>query len=263
GAPMTAAVWVPVTVERLALRGALPGCRVVRTGMGPRRAAAAGAAAGLAGSGAVVAGVAGGLDPRMRPGDLVVATEVRAGGAVTAVPSAPLLAGAVRRLGLPVHAGPVVCTPTLTGGPARARLAATRAPAVEMEAAGLAGAMAAAAGGTGAGGTGAAGAGGTLGGVPFAVLRAVADTAAHPLLRPGTPGRALRALAALRRAAPAVRQWAAATGPREVLLAGPRPFRTGVEPAGETVGAGPPPRPPPAGRGGRGGPAPAPPAAVG
>ncbi len=198
---MTATVCVPLTFERLALRGALPGCRVVRTGMGPRRARAAGAAAGLARSGAIVAGVAGGLDPRVRPGDIVVATEVRAGAAVTPVPSAPLLAGAVRRLGLPVHTGPVICTTTVAGGPALARLAATGALAVEMEAAALAEAA---------------------GGAPFAVVRAVLDTTAHPLLRPGTPARALRALANLRRVAPAVRQWAAATGERQVVLASAR-----------------------------------------
>jgi 4-hydroxy-3-methylbut-2-enyl diphosphate reductase len=205
---MTATVCVPLAVERLALRGALPGCRVLATGMGASRARAAADLAGLAGTALLVAGVAGGLDPRVRPGDLVVASEVwanevragevragevRAGGAVTPVPSAPLLAGALRRLGLPVHVGPVVCTPTVSSGAALARLAATGAIAVEMEAAALAE---------------------VAGGAPFAVVRAVVDTPAHPLLRPGTPARALRALRNLRRAAPAIVAWAAATGER-------------------------------------------------
>jgi 4-hydroxy-3-methylbut-2-enyl diphosphate reductase len=190
---VTATVCVPLAVERLALRGALRGCRVIGTGMGARRARAAAERAGLAGTALIVAGVAGGLDPRLRPGDLVVASEVRAaGGAVTPVPSAPLLAGALRRLGLPVHLGPVVCTPTVCGGAELARLAATGAVAVEMEAAALAEVAA---------------------GAPFAVVRAVLDTPAHPLLRPGTPVRTLRALRSLRRAAPAIRAWTVAAWP--------------------------------------------------
>jgi 4-hydroxy-3-methylbut-2-en-1-yl diphosphate reductase len=262
---MTLTVCVPLAVERLALRGALPGCRVLGTGMGPRRAAAAARAAGLgtavsaangaaagnavgtAGSAVLVAGVAGGLDPSVRPGDLVVATEIRAvdaraggiratgmgaggiraaGGAVTPVPSAPLLAGAIRRLGLPVHLGPVASTPTVVTGAARARLAATGALAVEMEAAALAAQIGAAALGAPepasalppervgppAADMEAAALAAAAGQVPFAMVRAVVDTTDHPLLRPGTPARALRALVNLRRAAPAIRQWAAAVG---------------------------------------------------
>jgi 4-hydroxy-3-methylbut-2-enyl diphosphate reductase len=236
---VTVTVCVPLAVERLALRGALPGCRVLGTGMGPRRAAAAARAAGLgsavssgvgaaagpgvdtAVSGVLVAGVAGGLDPSVRPGDLVVATEIRAvdtrsaeigaaGGAVTPVPSASLLASAIRRLGLPVHLGPVISTPTLTTGAARARLAATGALAVEMEAAALAAEIGAAAVTPEPAPEPAAALAAEAGQVPFAMVRAVVDTADRPLLRPGTPVRALRALANLRRAAPAIRHWAAA-----------------------------------------------------
>jgi 4-hydroxy-3-methylbut-2-enyl diphosphate reductase len=240
---VTVTVCVPLAVERLALRGALPGCRVLGTGMGPRRAAAAaraaglgaatGAATGIASGGVLVAGVAGGLDPSVRPGDLVVATEIRAvdtraaesgagEGAVTPVPSAPLLADAIRRLGLPVHLGPVASTPTVITGAARARLAATGALAVEMEAAALAAEIGVAAlasppppalapePAAALAPELATALAAEAGQVPFAVVRAVVDTADRPLLRPGTPVRALRALATLRRAAPAIRQWAAA-----------------------------------------------------
>jgi 4-hydroxy-3-methylbut-2-enyl diphosphate reductase len=55
-------------------------------------------------------------------------------------------------------------------------------------------------------------------GRPFAVLRAVVDTADHPLWRPGTLARGMRGLRALSRALPAIDEWAAATGTREVLL---------------------------------------------
>ncbi|MFD0744950.1 hypothetical protein ACFQ1L_26390 [Phytohabitans flavus] len=50
-------------------------------------------------------------------------------------------------------------------------------------------------------------------------MRAVVDTPEHPLWRFGTPARGVRALRALRRAVPALQQWAAATGYRELRVA--------------------------------------------
>ena len=70
----------PMRIEALALRGAAPGARLVRTGLGPRRAAAAAPALAPAAGGQwalAVAGLCAGLDPAMRPGDVVVASEVR------------------------------------------------------------------------------------------------------------------------------------------------------------------------------------------
>lgn len=185
---MTAVVCTPLLVEQVAL-GRLPAARVLRTGMGPRPALPAGPA--------IVAGVAGGLAAHVRPGDVVVASEVRGSTAAVPIPSAPLLAGALRRLGLRVHVGPVVSRPKPVDGAARTHLAATGALAVDMESAYLAPADGA-----------------------FAVVRTIVDTPDHPLWRPGTVWRGVRALRALRRAAPAVAQWAAAAHEREVLLAG-------------------------------------------
>ena len=74
----------PLRVEQAALRGT--GLRVVHTGMGPRRAAAT--AATLGGDPVLVAGVGGALAPGIRPGDVVVASEVRLAAAPT--PSAAL-----------------------------------------------------------------------------------------------------------------------------------------------------------------------------
>jgi 4-hydroxy-3-methylbut-2-en-1-yl diphosphate reductase len=180
-------VCTPLLVEQVAL-GRLPGgARVVRTGMGPRPALPEGPA--------IVAGVAGSLSVDVRPADVVVASEVRGAGAPVAVPSAPLLAGALRRLGLRVHVGPIVSRPKPVDGAARDELAATGALAVDMESAYLAPARGA-----------------------FAVVRTIVDTPDHPLWRPGTVVRGIRALRALRRAAPAVAQWAAAAHEREVLL---------------------------------------------
>jgi len=67
------------------------------------------------------------------------------------------------------------------------------------------------------------------------VVRAIVDNPARPLRRVGMPARGLKALAQLRRTAPAINAWAAATGEREVLLATPRSFCAGVERAIDTV----------------------------
>jgi 4-hydroxy-3-methylbut-2-enyl diphosphate reductase len=204
-------ICTPLRVEHAAVGEA------VRTGMGPVRSAASAAALaspdGEPGP-VLVAGVAGALTTGIEPGDVVVASEVRGLDAPIPVTSAPLLAGALRRLGLRVHVGPIVSSPHVVDGPDRAALAATGALAVDMESAWLATA--------------------TSGG-PFAVVRTIVDTPNHPLWGPGTPARGVAALRALRRSAPALRQWAAATGEREILLASPRSFCAGVDRAIEIV----------------------------
>jgi 4-hydroxy-3-methylbut-2-enyl diphosphate reductase len=204
---MTATVCTPLRSEWFALRDRLHVADVVRTGRG----------AGDRRPGSVlVAGVAGGLRDDLRPGDLVVATEVSAGdaGAATAAcPAAPVLAGELRRSGLRVRTGPVVTVDGVVLDPARRRrLARTGALAVDNESARLLSEDA-----------------------TTAVIRAVVDTPARPLLRPGTPARGVTALASLRRAAPVIDAWAAAVGERELVLAGPRSFCAGVERAIEIV----------------------------
>jgi len=208
---MSAVLCTPLRIERAAV--GRTGLTVLRTGMGPARSARA--AATLPDEAVIVAGVGGGLTPDLRAGDIVVASELRSPDAATvAVPSAPLLAGALRRLGLTVHVGPVFSSPHLVDGAARRALAAGGALAVDMESATLA-----------------AGAAGR----PFAAVRSIVDTVDHPLWRPGTVARGVAGLRALRRAVPALEQWARATGPREVLLAAPRSFCAGVERAIDVV----------------------------
>ena len=212
----------PLRVEALAVRRGLraagqPDRGTVRvTGYGPARSRRQ--AAALAGEefGALaVAGVGGGLTDDLVPGDLVVGTEVRdARGTSVRCPSAPLLAGELRRAGLRVQAGPVVTVDRLARGPSRQRLAAGGALAADLESAPLAAAAH---------------------DRPVAVLRAVSDTPARPLLRPGIVTGGLAALRALRAASPVLAAWAAAAGPRRVLLAGPRSFCAGVERAIEIV----------------------------
>src|ERR1700754_2522437 len=150
-------VCTPLLAERIAV-GRRPGAvRVLRTGFGPHRSRAA--AHRIAAGGArpvLVVGVAGALDARMRPGDLVVADEVRGDGVEpVAVPSAAPLAAALRRAGPRGHVGPVFSSPSVVDGARRTELARTGALAVDMESAWLADAAA---------------------GGPFAVVRAVVDT---------------------------------------------------------------------------------------
>jgi 4-hydroxy-3-methylbut-2-enyl diphosphate reductase len=218
-------VLAPLAIEAGALRRGLPGAWIVRTGGGRRRAEAAKramAAGNLAGDrdGPVaVAGVCGALDPSLRPGDLVVATEVRGpDGEVVPCPSGGLVAAALGRAGLPVRLGPIVSSPALVTGPARTRLHATGALAVDLESAWLAAGVAEARSER-----------------PLAVVRAVADTPGRELRRPWTVVTGWRACRSLTRAGDALAAWAAAAGPRKVLLAGPRSFCAGVERAIEIV----------------------------
>ncbi len=205
-------ICTPLRVEQAAVRAGRPGARVVRTGMGSRRTRRR--QSRFAGEGPLgVLGVAGGLAPQVRPGDVVVASEVRSGPQVVRCPSAPLLAGALRRAGLTVHVGPIV-SGGLVGKRGRAALAATGALAVDMESAQIT-ALAA--------------------GRAVAVVRAISDTADAPLLRPGTVPRGIEALRALRTAAPIVARWAAVVDDRDVLLASPRSFCAGVERAIDIV----------------------------
>jgi 4-hydroxy-3-methylbut-2-enyl diphosphate reductase len=215
---MTVLVLAPLRIEVRALAPGLgDGAILQRTGMGPRRASAAAAAAARTNADAVaVAGFCGALDPALRPGDLVVATELRAPNATTIeCPTAGLVAGALRRRGLNVHEGPLAGTSRLVRGAARAELRATGAIAVDMESAWLAAAAA---------------------GRPLAVVRAVLDTPSRELLNPfALAGGTVRAFRALRAAAGVLDAWGRAAGPRTIALASPRASCAGVGRAVEIV----------------------------
>lgn len=206
--------------EYAALAGRVPGARLERCGMGGARVREWLAGAGeLRPTAVVVAGVAAGLDPSLRPGDVVVASEVRGpqGRAVLRA-GAPLVAE-LRRLGLRVRSGPVLTRDTLVGGPdEREALARSGALAVDMESAelvrGLAGRS-----------------------IPVAVVRVIVDTATVPLMRPATLWAGTKALATLRRLGPVLPRWAELAGPRHVVLAAPRSFCAGVERAIDIVEA--------------------------
>ncbi len=164
----------------------------------------------------VVAGLGGALAPGLEPGDLIVADRVVDpwGNEVARSASAPLLAGELGRKGLRAGVGTVVSTDHIVTGPERSTLSALGAVAVDMESTALARAD---------------------WGAPLAVLRAISDSPGAELFSPAGALGALKGLHSLRRARMALADWAAAAGPRQVLLAEPRSFCAGVLRAIETV----------------------------
>jgi 4-hydroxy-3-methylbut-2-enyl diphosphate reductase len=159
-------VCAPLSLEARALRRGLrgtadgaPGVRVIRTGYGSARAAAAAASIATSAPGMLaVGGVAGSLTEDLQVGDLVVASRVTDGVTTIECASAPLLAGELRRAGLRVTTGPIVTVDHLVRPGEHAALAATGAIAVDMESAPL---LASAGGG------------------PAVVVRAISDTPGH------------------------------------------------------------------------------------
>jgi 4-hydroxy-3-methylbut-2-en-1-yl diphosphate reductase len=177
-------VLAPMAIEEAALRS---DGRVLRTGMGPERARIAAARALAIDAGSVaIAGLCGGVDPALRPGDVVCASELRReDGTSVEVPGAYELARTARRHGLRAHVGPVVSTDRVLTPGERAEL--DGALAVDMESAWLAE---------------------SADGRPLAVLRVVVDGAGRRLADPRIALDGLRALRALRRCSSVLSEWA-------------------------------------------------------
>ncbi|MDA8147192.1 MAG: 4-hydroxy-3-methylbut-2-enyl diphosphate reductase [Actinomycetota bacterium] len=204
-------VLAPLRIEALAIGG-----DVERVGMGRAKAISAGQR--LAGSTApgrpvVLAGMGGALGGAVRPGHVVVATEVRDvdGTVQRPLDGAELLAAEFARLGCPVVTGPIVSSPRFVHGEERRRLTAGGVVAFDMESAWIADALA---------------------DHPMAVVRVVSDTAECNILSGG-----VRALASLRRVRLPIERWAGATGLSEIRLAAPRSFCAGVVRAIDIVDA--------------------------
>ena len=208
----------PMGIEARVLRAGAPHVNVVATGVGARRARRAAAMlACAAADGVAVAGFAGALSDRFAPGDLVVASELltRDGNVVAECPGASVIAGMLRRHGVPAHVGPIVSVARPVAGGRRAALARGGALVSDMESAWLAPAAA---------------------GRPFAVLRAVLDTPSHELWNPLALARSVApAWRGLRTAASVLAEWAPTIAPRELVRAAPRASCAGVERAIEVV----------------------------
>jgi 4-hydroxy-3-methylbut-2-enyl diphosphate reductase len=203
---MTLTVLAALRSEVVALR--LGGIRAARTGMGVKAHAPE-----LDGLPVAVAGVCAGVDPALQPGDVVVATELRDAESTVVLPGAAIVARGLARRGLRVWTGPIYTADTILDPAARAELQASGVLAVDMESTRLVPAN----------------------GAPFAVVRTVVDTAGRRLIDPRMLVAGVRGLAALRRVAPALEEWAQVADARTVLLASPRSFCAGVDRAIEIV----------------------------
>ncbi len=156
-------------------------------------------------------GLAHGLDPELRPGELVVATEVRStdGTPPRPLPAASLLASDLRHQGLQVRTGPIVSSPEDVSDETARELVAAGALAWDSESAWLAL---------------------ELPDHPMAAVRAIAGAKAGERI-----GVRLRALGTFLGVRASLEHWAQASGPHHVLLASPRSFCAGVERAIEIV----------------------------
>ncbi|WP_242902070.1 phosphorylase family protein [Actinomadura terrae] len=171
-------------MEARAVRRGLAATPVVVVGYRARRADRLPAAwAAL-----VTMGFGGALDERLRPGDVLVADEIRGGGDPVRCHAVSLLAGELIKDGLSVQVGPLVTTDHVVGGAERAVWAAQGARVADMES----GVVAECAGGR-----------------PVAAVRVVVDGPGRPLLHPGTFARGLAARRVLARTGPALERWGA------------------------------------------------------
>jgi 4-hydroxy-3-methylbut-2-en-1-yl diphosphate reductase len=216
-------VLAPLKLEQLALgpssRVGPVSVRVEHIGMGLAKAgqAARRLSAAPAPTAVAVTGLGGALTDGLVPGDLVVADRLidTNGNEVSVLPSAALVASELRRSGLRAKTGTVVSTDHIVTGPERAALAALGADVVDMESTAVVEAG--------------------WRGVPLAIVRAVSDSPGVELFSPAGARGVFKALRALRSSRPALADWAAAVGPREIFLAEPRSFCAGVRRAIETV----------------------------
>jgi 4-hydroxy-3-methylbut-2-enyl diphosphate reductase len=182
-------VLAPLRLEGTALRRA---GRVLVAGMGSERAAVAAARAlAIPARTVAVAGVCGGVAAELRAGDVVCATELRAGSVRRVVESGEQLAASLRSRGVRAVAGPIASVARVLDPAERRALAADGVLAVDTESAWLA---------DGANGR------------PLAVVRAVADADGRRLADPRMLVEGPRALLALRRSSAALAQWAAEAG---------------------------------------------------
>ncbi|HEX5260158.1 MAG TPA: 4-hydroxy-3-methylbut-2-enyl diphosphate reductase [Gaiellales bacterium] len=209
-------VAAPLRIEELALRSGGLDAELVHTGMGPRRSLVAGQ--GLAcrpsPAGFAVAGLCAAVSPRLRPGDVVLASRLETATRGIDLPSSVLLEEELERRGLRVHRGPVRCLDHVASAEERAGLAGSGAIAVDMESAWLLE---------------------WCDDLPRAVLRVVVEPAGRGLRSPHVAADGVRGLRSLRAAAGALDAWGRALAGRSVLRAGPRSFCAGVDRAIEIV----------------------------
>jgi 4-hydroxy-3-methylbut-2-enyl diphosphate reductase len=212
--PLT--ILAPLAIEARAARSGAPWAAVHRIGMGARRATfGAAMSAGEGPDPVLLAGFCGGLDDGLRPGDVVLPSEMQAPGGTTRCADPTILASVLRRGGLRVRVGPLASSARVVTRGRRHQMARAGALAVDMESAPVLR---------------------TLAERPVFVLRVVIDTSSHELHRPLRTAKAFAtAYRSLRQACSSLEEWASALGAREVVLGTPRASCAGVERAVEVV----------------------------
>jgi 4-hydroxy-3-methylbut-2-enyl diphosphate reductase len=130
------------------------------------------------------------VDPELRPGDVIVASELQGGKGTRKLTNPEALVDALRALGTTAQLGPIRSEDHIVRKAERELLRETGAIAVDMESRWLAEAA---------------------GERPFTVLRVVVDTPHRELLRLGAIPNGIRALATLQRIAPALETWSNTT----------------------------------------------------
>ncbi|MBC3841592.1 1-hydroxy-2-methyl-2-butenyl 4-diphosphate reductase [Streptacidiphilus sp. 4-A2] len=179
--------------ERGALRpaGRMPGVRLLRTGMvrsGPDAPSAGNWRGGVRPRAFLFAGFGAAVGPGIRPGEIVVATQVRDTlGEPVQLPGAGRLADALSHTGMTVRSGPLYTADRIVRGAERAALHADGVLCVDMETSAALRELPE--------------------GVPAAAVRVIVDTPEQELLRPGTLVHGLRAWRILRAAAPVLAAW--------------------------------------------------------
>ncbi|UGY94531.1 1-hydroxy-2-methyl-2-butenyl 4-diphosphate reductase [Streptomyces gobiensis] len=210
GGPDPLLIVCALGIEHLALRSAVRDARgtrpgpagpvaLLRTGMGPRAARRAvdrmlGDQLRTGFAGVIATGFCAGLAPGMRPGDLVVAEEVRDAEGRMRCTGSDRLASALARLGT-VHTGPLVSSDHVVRGAERTRLRATGALAVDMESAVTLRTATRSVAGT------------ARGTCPIAAVRVVVDAPEHELVRLATVSGGISAFRVLRSVLPAFYEW--------------------------------------------------------
>ncbi len=197
-----------LTAERVQAEALGGGVMVTGAGMAQAHMSGARMRESLAvGTPVALSGVAHTLDPTIRPGELVVATELWAtdGTPTRRLPASALVARDLERLGLTVRTGPLVSSSGALSVEEATRLGADGAIAWDTESAWVALHLA---------------------DYPVAAVRVIADP---------QEGQALAALGSLFGVRTSLERWARASRSHDVILASPRSFCAGVERAIEIV----------------------------
>lgn len=190
-------LWCPLGIEARAARRSAHSAAVLRTGMGPGRAATfarrRSAAGGDADTCAVVLGLGGATDDTLAPGDVIVADVVRGPGPERSAGSAAadaILAG-LCGAGVAAVRAPVRSVTRPATGAQRCRIATDGSQAVDMESWWLLAAEPR----------------------PLAVVRVICDSPGAELLSFSLPWRVRRALAVLARTVEPLEVWASRLRP--------------------------------------------------